>query len=259
MTREMSESKIVAALQTTRGGSESPAQKNVLHVHGKPLFRWNLEYACKVKKIDYVFCLTNIPLVNEVATELGCKTIALPQTLAQGNHYEAIRFGLSGMERTIGSQIEIVIILLGNSAGALASDLDGAIDMLMGDRSLDSVCSVSEFNAFNPVRAMRLCNNGQLHRSMIGRLTGVQKTSQRSNEKNFMGNVYFFNGSFWVCRRTSLIANSGHLAFPWLGSKVAAWVQPPFMEVDAEWQLQYLRTTNILNVSMQSDDTKRTD
>lgn len=234
-----------AALLTARSGSQSVLNKNILPVRGKPLCQWNLEYAKAAARIDDVFCLTDCPVTSTIATDCQCRVLALPTELANGNHYGAIRYGLAQIEATLGRPVDLLVILLGNSAGAVSHDLDGAIEALAMDPSLDSVCSVSEFNAFNPLRAMALSPTGQLTRTVPADVVASMMTGSQ-NEKNCMGGVYFFNGSFWVCRREAVLANSGALAFPWLGDRVTAWVQGPFMEVDAPWQLEYLSQSNVI-------------
>jgi hypothetical protein len=120
-----------------------------------------------------------------------------------------------------------------------------AVERLSTSPELDSICSVSQFNAFNPARALRIMSTGLLEGIVPVQSSSFAQSATARNEKNFLGDIFFFNGSFWICRREVLLARKGCLAFPWLGERVLPWVQPPFMEVDDHWQLEYLRHCHV--------------
>ena len=62
------------------------------------------------------------------------------------------------------------------------------------------------------------------------------------NDKNSAGDIYFANGSFFICRRDILMKKEGFLPFPWLGFKIKPWIQEVTMEIDAYWQSSVLRS-----------------
>lgn len=60
------------------------------------------------------------------------------------------------------------------------------------------------------------------------------------NDKNSSGDVYFFNGSFMVFKKSCLYKKDGSKPFTWLGKNISYFIQDTEMEVDAIWQLEYL-------------------
>ena len=225
------------ALQTSRAGSESVRNKNCLLIGGQPLYQYNLKHAKKCPSIDSIFAVTDISEVQQWTSNSGMNVVALPPDVSNANHYQAIRYGLKEVETRLGCEIDIVIILLGNSLGAESADLECAIQNLKADATLDSVCSVSEFNAFNPGRAMRVGPQSLLETVVPQDILRKAYESDEFNTKTAMGVTLFFNGSFWVCRRKPLVENAGMLPFTWLGNRILPFRQRTFMEIDAPWQV----------------------
>ena len=94
---------------------------------------------------------------------------------------------------------------------------------------------------FNPFRAFTIENNllkTYLNQSAIEIGTKIDNV----NDKNSAGDIYFANGSFFICRRDTLMKKEGLLPFPWLGYKIKPWVQKVTMEIDAYWQSAVLRS-----------------
>jgi hypothetical protein len=92
---------------------------------------------------------------------------------------------------------------------------------------------------FNPFRAYEI-RNGCLTTIVPQGLIQEKAKMKNINDKDSAGDIYFFNGSFWICRRETLVKNEGLLPFPWLGTRIRALVQEDVMEIDAEWQLKCL-------------------
>jgi len=228
----------IFALQTARNDSKSIKNKNILNIRGKPCYKWNLEYAKKCSDIDKVYISTDIPSI--ITKEQN--VIKRPKHLCtdQASHYDTIMHGLQQIENIEKTHVDILIILLGNNVGALTEDLTAGINYIKYNKC-DSCISVGAYNMYNPYRAYKINSNYLLETIVpqhIIRKTNVKQT----NNKDAFGNVYFFNGSFWICRRETLIANNGLLPFPWLGKKIKPIVQKDtIMELDAPWQIQIVQ------------------
>ena len=87
---------------------------------------------------------------------------------------------------------------------------------------------------FNPYRAYKKNNSNGLE-------TYVPQENypdiNNLNNKDAFGDAYFFNGSFWVCRREAIMNNNGLKPFTWLGQSIYPVVQDSsIMELDAAWQ-----------------------
>lgn len=156
------------------------------------------------------------------------------------SHHDTIKHAILCMEKELGEKIDIIVILLGNSIGARTVDLDSAIQMLADCQDLDSVQSVSKYNMYNPFRAFKI-ENDKLITSIPQNQIKENAVTSNINERAAAGDIYFFNGSFFVIRRDVVFKDDGLLPFTWLGKNIAPFIQDAYMEVDADWQLEYLR------------------
>jgi len=143
--------------------------------------------------------------------------------------------GLLEIEKQVKEKVDFLVILLGNSLGSEGKEIDKAINFLKANNQYDSIQTVSEFNMFNPLRSFKIENNQLL--TCIDQ-DEIKKTSilENVNDKKSAGNVYFANGSFFICKRDVLLSRKGLLPYPWLGNKIKPWVQKTNMEIDAYWQ-----------------------
>jgi len=232
----------VYALQTARAGSKSVKSKNTLLIDDKPLFQYPVEKALNSKKIKQVYISTDIYLVKRNPDNLPYRVISRPESLCgdDSSHHDVMIHGLKEIEKREAEQVDILVVLLGNSLGAESHVLDEAISFLIENPEYDSIQSVSEFNMFNPFRAFTVENESlKTYMSQEDILNG--KKIKNINDKKSAGDIYFANGSFFICRRDILLKMEGMLPFPWLGFNIKPWVQPVTMEIDAYWQSSVLK------------------
>lgn len=228
-------SKNIAALQTARAGSESIPSKNLLKVHGKPLFMYSIEAAKESNKISHVYCSTDDVEIIAASENEQFRYIQRPRHLcgSDADHLETIRHGVLEIEKETG-KLDIVVLLLGNVVGINGDALDDAIDMIA---DADSVVSVSEFNMFNPFRVHQIDDDGLLQ-------TWAKQSDIQSdinvNDKDSAGDTYYCNGNFWIMKRDVIFDNDNNLPFRWLGKKIVPYIQRPFLELDAPWQISLL-------------------
>jgi CMP-N,N'-diacetyllegionaminic acid synthase len=224
----------VVALQTARAGSKSIPKKNLLEIDGHPLFAHSIIAATSSNIIQHVYCSTDDTVIMDLSKHYNFNVIKRPPELCLDNcsHLEAIRHGVNEIEKDLGKQ-DIVVLLLGNVTGIDSSALDEAIEML-GDN--DSVVSVSEMNMYNPFRAHKIIDG--LLDTWIDQ--DLIRSDTKVNDKNSAGNIYYCNGNFWVMRRSVLFDDDNNLPFEWLGKKIVPYIQNVFQELDAPWQLNYV-------------------
>lgn len=227
--------KKIAALQTARSGSKSIIKKNLLIIDDKPLFLHSIIAAIESNRIQNVYCSTDDQDIKSFSDEYKFNIIDRPYELCldSSSHLETIRHGVLEIEKSLGKQ-DIIVLLLGNVTGIDAKSLDEAIDML-GEN--DSVVSVSKFNMFNPFRAHRIVDG--MMQTWIPQ-ESIQSSSQ-VNDKNSAGDIYYCNGNFWVMRRDVIFESGNNLPFEWLGKKIIPYKQHVFQELDASWQLDYVK------------------
>ena len=224
----------IYALQTAREGSKSVPSKNLLKIDGKPLYKWNYEEAKKCPLIKRTFISTDIP---EILISNHKDAIQRPEHLCTdtASHHETIIHGLYNIETIVQERVDILVILLGNNKGATSGDLVRGINKVKNFPGYDGAMSVGEYNMFNPYRAYKMNPNQGLD-------TYIDQEQypdiNNLNNKDAYGSVYFFNGSFWVCKRENIIKNNGLQPFPWVGTNIAPIVQDSkIMELDASWQI----------------------
>ena len=233
----------IYALQTARAGSKSVVSKNTMLFDDKPLFQHPVEKALESNLIKRVYISTDIYLIKRNSDNLPYKIIPRPEELAgdDSSHHDVMIHGLKEIERREEEQVDLLVVLLGNALGADETDLDNAIQFLLNNEEYDSVQSVSEFNMFNPFRAFRV-ENDELTTFLDQKEIERAATMQNVNDKDSAGNIYFANGSFFICRRNILLSQNGAQPFPWLGYKIKPWIQDVTMEIDASWQSAVLRS-----------------
>tara|TARA_A100001011_G_C14267943_1_gene825601 strand:- start:309 stop:1028 length:720 start_codon:yes stop_codon:yes gene_type:complete len=233
----------VYALQTARAGSKSVKSKNTMLFDDKPLFQHPVEKALNSNLIKQVYISTDIYLIKRNPDNLPYKIIPRPESLSgdDSSHHDVMIHGIEEIEKRENEEVDLLVILLGNSLGSEGKELDEAIQFLIDNPGYDSIQSVSEFNMFNPFRSFVVQDDllkTYMDQDRISSGTKIRNV----NDKNSAGDIYFANGSFFICRRDILMKKEGFLPFPWLGFKIKPWIQEVTMEIDAYWQSSVLRS-----------------
>lgn len=228
---------MIVSLHTVKKSSQGVFEKNLLRFKGEELYKHNVKVCADSDMIDEVFVLTDIDFDRDFFLDRKRRYLPLPPSRAVGNHGEAIRYGFSKICEELEGAPEFLVIMLGNSA-ARQEDVEMAIGKLKGDGDADSVCSVSRFNEHNPLRALK---------EQDGYLSSFFKGEEEvvSNERDALGDVYFFNGSFWIVRG-SVVASQSGFVFPWMGEKVLPYFQDVHFELDEYWHYKFM-TSGINN------------
>ena len=230
-------------LQTARSGSKSIKNKNILNINGLPLYLHNILYAKKSKYIKDIYISTDDSFILKNASKYNYNIVNRPKNLCQddSSHLDTIRHGILEIERDIGGKVDTLIILLGNSLGAKTKDLDASIEILNKNDGLDSVTSVSRFDMFNPFRAHNIREDGCLNTFLPQESIKNMSKIININDRKSAGNIYFFNGSFWVCKRRAVFDDCGLSPFSWAGQNSYAYIQDTTMELDDLWQLNFIK------------------
>lgn len=222
----------IAALQTARAGSKSVIGKNIMQIRGKPCYQHNLEFCKQLPEICHISISTDDEYI--IKNNMGCHVIERTPQLSSdtASHKDVIIDGLLKIEEHIGHKVDALFVLLGNNTAAYPEDMRKAIELLSEDVSATSVMSVSKFNMFNPYRAFNI----KQQRVINFQSFSLQQAD--SNDKNALGDFYFFNGSFWLIRREALFSEKQQEPFKWLGDNIIPLIQKEgIMEIDAPWQI----------------------
>lgn len=236
----------IAVLLTARAGSKSVPNKNLYRLNNIPLYLYNVSYAIECNTIQRIYISTDSEeIINDCRKSKHdkLKLIVRPAALCQddSSHYDTIIHGLNEIEKIEG-QLDMLVVLLGNAPHAYPEDLTKAIQGLITcSKSYDSCMSVSKMNMFNPFRAVHQLENGSVVPVVNPKIANFLANRKNQNDKDCFGDIYFFNGGFWICKRETLLKNDGEFVFPWLGKRIMPYFQPDgLQEVDAEWQLKLL-------------------
>jgi CMP-N-acetylneuraminic acid synthetase len=232
----------IVALQTARAGSKSVPNKNITEVDGYPLFYHNILECLKTNSVEKVFISTDCQFIKKYDFPDKVQIIDRPAFLCEDNssHKETMKHGIKAIEESLNREVDYVLILLGNSCGMSADDIEKSIDILQNNPQYDSVESVSKFNMFNPFRAMKIVDN-KIETFLEEKQIIANKNNNLINDKKSAGDIYFFNGSFWLTRRKNIFSNTGKLPYKWLGNNIYPYIQKTCMEVDDKWQLEFLK------------------
>ena len=122
---------MIYALQTARAGSKSVVNKNIMDIHGKPLFMHNADAAIGCDKIKDLYVSTDCEVIKSHRHK-GYKIIDRPESMRGDNasHHDVMKHAVDHIEEQTGQELELLVILLGNSMGCTSGDLECAIHLL---------------------------------------------------------------------------------------------------------------------------------
>lgn len=228
-------------LQTARKGSLSVKNKNITNIYGKPCFLHNILYAKKSKYKLPIYVSTDIEKIIKLSKKYSYDVIRRPKYLCGKNssHHMVIKHAVNKIEKQTNKDIDYVVILLGNNITAFTEIIDKSISFLKKNNKLDSVISCSQFNMFNPIRALEI-KNGRLNHLITNEMNKKFKHKLK-NDKKILGDIFFLNGSVQTVRKKTLFKVSKKFHFPWLGNEVKPIIQNPYCsEIDDNWQLNLI-------------------
>ncbi len=235
--------KEIYALSTARAGSKSVIGKNLLNIQGKPLYLHNILASMANNEIKRTYLSTDIPEAIELGKKWGYEVIRRPDELCQdkSTHDDTIRHGLLEIERLIGHELDILVVMLGNTMNVNEEDLNRGIEQLRNSPDADSVVTVIQANHFNPIRAYVAQGSGAGLTTYLSQEDIYKRTADVDiSDKNSVGDIYFQNG-LWFLRRRAVMEEGGMLPFAWFGNNVEYLEQDPSLqEVDAEYQIKLL-------------------
>jgi len=229
--------KNILIVQTARAGSKSVPNKNISFVtEQKMLFEIPIDKVCENNNDNIDVCISTdcLTITERMSLNNLVTVIKRPNTLSGDNdsHHDVMIHAVNYMENKSGKIYDFVVVLLGNSLGCDLKVIKDSIDTIMKEKYTGAM-TVSKFNMFNPYRAFKI-QNDEIHNQI--------NVPDLTNDKNCMGDVYFFNGSCFICDRNILISKKGKNPFPWVGDRILPIIEDlPKMEVDDFWQLSHVR------------------
>ena len=221
---------MIYGLLTGRGGSKGIKNKNIYPLLGRPLTVYPMLAANNSKHIKKTYLTTDSKEIAEVAEKHGAETIWRPEHLASDEslHQDAIVHGYEYMVNELGLDVQIVVILLCNSVTIKPGIIDEGIEKLLADESLDSCVTVSEYNEYNPARAMKIEDD------RLKSVVDPEFFKGLTCDRHSAGATYFCDGGAWICRARCMDLSYGNAPYRWLGKNVHPLIQSGGLDIDNE-------------------------
>jgi hypothetical protein len=135
-----------------------------------------------------------------------------------------------------GNSVELIVLLLANSATLLSEQIDEGIKILRKNSEYDSAVTVSRYNMWSPLRARKIDRNGLLKPFVPFEIFG--KPEELSCDRDSQGDVWFADMGISVVRPHCLKdLESGLLPQKWMGQTIYPLKQWGGCDIDYEYQI----------------------
>ena len=230
---------MIAALILGRKGSVGFPGKNLYPVLGRPLAFYPMFAAINSKSVESVFISTDDKDLMELARQNNVEVIKRPPELCtkEALGEDAYVHGyLEIKKRTLGKDIEIIVLLFCNAATVTSGLIDEGIKVLRENPEIDSAVSASTYNMWSPLRARKIGEDGLLHPFIPFETFGDPKTL--NCDRDSQGDVWFADMGVSIVRPRCLEnIEGGLLPQKWMGQKIYPLKQWGGCDVDYEWQI----------------------
>ena len=143
-----------------RGGSKGIKRKNIKNIAGKPLIQWTIDVAKKSNYITELVVSTEDSEIASLSLELGATVPFLrPDSLANDDSktIDVVNYVVDRLESEYNKYFDYIIILQPTSPLRTLSHINEAIQMILNDKSADSLVSCIKVpHIFHPDSIMML-------------------------------------------------------------------------------------------------------
>ena len=217
----------VLALIPARGGSKSIRHKNIRMCAGKPLMTHSIASALESKRITRTIVSTDEPLYAEIAH--GAEAPFLRPRGIAGDYstdLEVFQHALGWLAAQQGYCPDICVHLRPTHPVRHAADIDAVVEILAGDKGIDSVRSVSLVSE-TPYKMWRLTGGG-----LLEPLLSTDLHEPYNLPRQLLPAVYTQNASIDAVR-TSVITQQSSMT----GSRIFGYVMESNFDIDVEPEL----------------------
>ena len=236
---------MIVALMMGRAGSRGLKNKNLIKINGKKICEYPLIAAKKSQYVENIYVTTDCPIIKKISKKHKAIIIDRPKKLCNSkalgeNVYEHGYFQIKKDLEKKSKKIELVVLLMANSATVTCEMIDKGIKFLKRNRSFDSAVSTSIYNMWSPLRARKLDKKGVLKPFVPLEVFGNPKTL--NCDRDSQGDVYYADMSVSIVRPKCLEnLKSGLLPQKWMGKKIAPIKSDAGFDIDYEWQIPQLK------------------
>lgn len=209
----------VLFLIPARGGSKGLPGKNIKPMCGKPLIGWSVEAALgAAQRLSgaRVIVTTDSQEIAEVGRQFGAEVPFIrPSELAQDTvgHMDVVLHAVSEMEQA-GFFADYVVMVEPTSPQRTSDDLLNALDMLRTTENAESLVGVSKTESCHPMFLTKL---------KTGFLDPYENKDFKFFRRQDTDDVYFFEGSMYISKTTSLKARRSFYHEKTLGFVMPKW------------------------------------
>jgi D-3-phosphoglycerate dehydrogenase len=185
------------------------------------------------QRVDEVFLTTDAPSIAHVARHYGARVIERPPELTgpSATLEQILAHGYDAITKALGTVPDVLVVLLCNAPTVTGGLINKGVEILLKDRSLDAVMSVSQHNEYHPRYA--------LHLDMAGLLTSP---SGPCNPSQILEDAYFADALLWVLRPKRVFEGSLGTVQPncivnCATQRVFPLIHEGYGDVDYVWQI----------------------
>jgi CMP-N,N'-diacetyllegionaminic acid synthase len=205
----------ILAVIPARGGSKGIPDKNIIEVAGLPLIAHTIKSARRSKLISHLIVSTDSEKIAGIAREYGALVPFIrPEELATDSalSVDVLSHAIYHEEVRLGLEFDYVVLLQPTSPLKSETDIDGAIETVVGDRNCDTAVTVVDVGANHPARMYQIIN---------GELISVIREKTPMMPRQELPAVYIRNGAVYAFRR-DVIDKYGAI----LGAKIKPYIMP---------------------------------
>jgi CMP-N,N'-diacetyllegionaminic acid synthase len=201
----------------TGRGNNTLKDKNILPVLNRPLVTYPALAAKKAIDNDNLYISSDCDKILGAVSEYNFIPIKRPSSISgpDAKHIDAITHGLSFIENDRNCKVDILVVLLANSATVKSEWIEDAINMIKNDNSISAVVPAYKEQDHHPYRAKKLSPEGDLVPYFD---FGDENISTNRQE---LDDNYFLCHNFWVLNIAQSIDKlDGFKPWVFLGKKV---------------------------------------
>lgn len=194
--------KNVVAVIHARGGSVRVPLKNIRPLCGKPLIVWTIEAALN-SNCERVIVSTDHDTIAEISMKAGADVpFRRPPDISKDVASELVtQHAVSFHENETGRTVDIAVTIQPTTPFLTANDINGCINMLMADNTLDSSFTAGPIHQ-RPEWMFHRDGNGHARKYVDGLLQGDMGVSQ------LLPPLWHPNGGAYATRRHALFEKS---------------------------------------------------
>ena len=174
-----------------------------MKINGKKLCEYPLIAASKSQYTKSIYVTTDCPKIKKISKKYKATIIERPKKLCNSQAlgedvYEHGYFNIKKDLEKKSKKIELVVLLMANSATVTWKMIDKGIKFLKRNKSFDSAVSTSIYNMWSPLRARKLDKKGALKPFVPFKVFGNPKTL--NCDRDSQGDVYYADMSVSIVR-----------------------------------------------------------